>query len=118
MFHVSPKYKGVKWKAQPRIPSTLNPAKEDSKTKRVCFAPTVEKCLLAIDGVKCLSKVGLEYGDTWYLYECRNIHLISAEGKVPDFYATTEHWSLSETLMYYVGKVVWENEATIKIIHP
>jgi len=102
MFHVSRVYLGRKPTLTPKVPEGMSWG-ECTKTKRICVAPTVEKCLQGIDGIENLRFSELEENEGWYVYETKKRG--RAARKVRDYHTTQEHWILDETQFQYVGKV-------------
>lgn len=92
MFHVSIDRGEKTWRAFPRIPVRRHKSgAEDSTTARICVAPTVYQCLLAIDGISSLKYSSIRLAESWLIYTT-NASAYSAEGLVPDFSRTEEHW--------------------------
>ncbi len=52
-YHVTPKDYGDTVVFEPRIPESACDEWEDVKTPRICFAPTLEGCLMSASGVDC-----------------------------------------------------------------
>ena len=50
-YHVTPADHGPEVVFEPRIPSSAFHGMEDQTIPRVCFAPTIEQCLMAIAGI-------------------------------------------------------------------
>lgn len=97
-YHVSDKDLGDKFEFTPRFPSTANPA-ECSKTKRVCFAPTVWQCMIGICGTSAVSDIiqqflytAVEKGTQPAVYETRRV-LVKPPKIVSDYKVTGEMWS-------------------------
>lgn len=102
MYHVSVYYLGKKVTLTPRVPSTVMP-NEDNETPRVCFAPSVEQCLLGIHGVATIDKTYTNKVG-WFLYHTDEI-LEPAGSRVPDYHRSKEHWSLTSIEVKFVGVV-------------
>lgn len=110
MYHISAYYLGKKIVLMPKVPSTVM-ADEDNETARVCFAPSIEQCLLGIRGTKSIDKTYTgQYG--YFLYSTEET-LEPAGTRVPDFYRTNEHWSLKPVKVKFVGVVYFDKKTNI-----
>lgn len=105
IYHVSYTYLGDKIKLTPRVPPTAGP-KEDQTTPRICFAPSVIKCLHAIEGTKDSKRLRA----MWELskknpsvYYTKRLKSIVPAGKVPDKKFTEEVWVLRPITVYFSG---------------
>lgn len=103
-FHLSPTL--LSPVLSPRIPNNklTQIGVEDSITPRVCFAPTVDQCLLAIHNSE---------NESYYVYEplyYSELKLITSyelrkHKSVPDVSVTQECWSTVPVKLCLVGKV-------------
>lgn len=107
-YHISDKYLGINPTLQPRIPESIGPT-ECKKTKRVCFAPSIQQAMN--------SKVGVPKGTlvdvlVYYVaqtevknpvvYKTRQA-LMKPDSKISDYRKTEEVWSLDEITVTLVG---------------
>ena len=100
-------YKAKKWKVYPRVPKDRMDGEDDS-TPRICFAPTVEKCLMAVIGWDMpVEKWKMRpYHLSVYAYTSDQ-WVKPTEEQVPDQHITVEHWLTSPCTMRYIGVVEW-----------
>ena len=99
-------YKAKKWKVNPRIPSNRMDGEDDS-TPRICFAPSIEKCLLGITGYGSICRYSLnDCRLSAYAYTSDQ-WVKPTEEQVPDQHITDEHWLTSPCTMRYIGVVEW-----------
>ena len=106
-YHVSPKDFGETVTFNPRVPPTANSA--ECETPRVCFAPTIWQCLMAIEGT---SSAYTAIGDCVYqaahkgtnptVYGTR-ARLTPPPKLVSDFARTGEMWSLKPIKLRRLG---------------
>lgn len=98
-FHVSktPDIKVLK----PAIPESwmVLQGYEDNLTPRVSFAPSIDKCLMALSQ----NLTGQEF----YVYEAIDTRSIqpASVSKVPDSKVTKEHWSVTPVEVKMIGKI-------------
>jgi hypothetical protein len=99
MYHVSEVYLGSNPVFIPRVPEGIDTDIECSNIPRICVAPTIEKCLMAITGDPRLeSWIGKEL----YIYRFENVEYVRpTDEQVPDAYRTDEHWILEETIAIF-----------------
>jgi hypothetical protein len=116
-YHLSEKYHGKTVWFDPQIPSKMDPV-EDHKIKRICFAPSIEKCLMAIGGY-----------DDWKTTIITNpkqkyfVYAIHGHSKVfkptndlvPDIFRTDEVWRLESTRLFFKGKLKINNNGELYI---
>lgn len=69
MYHISDTYLGRKPLLTPRIPRVAKASGENIRTKRICVSPSIEQCVLGIDGVSYMESSSLEVGKSWYVYQ-------------------------------------------------
>lgn len=95
---------------QPRVPECRSD-EECSITKRICVSPTVEQCLLGIQGCDELYQVDL-CDSGWYVYEYkgRTKPKRVTEEMVCDSGITEEHWILKEEPFTFLGVVNYLDE--------
>lgn len=103
MYHISQIYMGKSPLFVPRIPAMAKENGENYRTKRICVAPSVEKCVLGIDGVENMSGSSLEIGESWYVYRTKKKGVPAKS--VLDFETTKEHWIKEETRFEYFGRL-------------
>ena len=60
MYHISDTYLGRKPLLTPRIPRVAKESGENIRTKRICVSPSIEQCVLGIDGVSYMESSSLE----------------------------------------------------------
>ena len=125
MFHVSSKDLGKKFVFVPRIPQSAEREKECIITERICVAPTVLNCLLAINGTTelCRQPVALKYPPlVVYEFQCDEYYTPSKE-ECFDVDSYGEKWILHNEIGYRVGYIkthdlVFKGEINIvKSIH-
>jgi hypothetical protein len=100
----------------PRVPkNTLtNSGNEEGTIARVCFAPTVDQCLMAMCN---------EYG-VYNIYEPVDYGVLTVVNNtkkfVPDYIYTNEIWTVTETKFKKLGSIYvygypdWEGEFLLK----
>jgi hypothetical protein len=101
MYHVSSCFLGISVFLTPKVPNARNET-ECSITKRICVAPSIKKCLLAIDGISDLKYSGIDENG-WYVYHTTEVGYPAKE--VFDYEITNENWLLKESEFKYIGKV-------------
>ena len=88
-------------KLNPRVPKNFFTENgfEDDKVKRVCFANSVDKCLMALS-MNCTNK-------EFYVYQPKNKHIVYKPSTqlVPDANVTGEHWIIEPVELICVGKI-------------
>lgn len=83
---------------RPRIPRDRAPF-EDRRIPRICVAPRVEGCLIALSG--CYYNRG-----RWWVYEVDDVEMAAVEPhQVPDARESGELWLLTPTRFRYAGTV-------------
>lgn len=88
---------------QPRIPSNYMTKNgyEDGKTARVCFAPSIDKCLMALSQ-KCTDmELYIHIPDNISKYEVLKPNI----SEVPDSKITNEYWICSPVKVKCIGKI-------------
>ena len=93
----------------PRVPKNFftENGYEDNKTKRVCFAPTIDTCLMCLS-MNCKNKeffVHVPVGNYRVIYP--NIN------QVPDVQFTGEKWICEPVKVECVGKIKVENKDAV-----
>lgn len=110
MFHVARRDLGPSLVLEPRIP--INASKtECQKTPRVCFAPTVEQCVIGIVGYairRDITYLGafLELANSQW---CPTVYYTHDDLYCPDptsdFLITEEHWALDPVSVERIGYI-------------
>jgi hypothetical protein len=99
-FHLSPEI--IEKQLHPRIPRNwmTNTGNEDNTIPRVCFAPTIDQCLIAVGG----------YREHFYVYEPElygGLQIVKdTRREVLDAYLTDELWVLSPVKLKRIGEIV------------
>lgn len=90
LYHISQDYLGRKPVFRPRVP--INRAPAESETPRICVAPSVSQCYLAI-GMEKLSDFIL-FRSTFHVYCVETDTHVKADKTVADREQTGERWLL------------------------
>lgn len=114
MYHISDTYLGRKPLLTPRIPRVAKESGENIRTKRICVSPSIEQCVLGIDGVSYMESSSLEVGKSWYVYQTTKKG--KPARKVQDFDTTEEHWIKEETRFEYFGKLFRFQESDFAVL--
>jgi hypothetical protein len=114
MYHISDTYLGRKPLLTPRIPRVAKESRENIRTKRICVSPSIEQCVLGIDGVSYMESSSLEVGKSWYVYQTTKKG--KPARKVQDFDTTEEHWIKEETRFEYFGKLFRFQESDFAVL--
>ncbi len=121
-YHLSTKYHGKKVLWEPRLTAYCP---EENIMPRICFAPTLEQCLMALEGHSSWEKAWLliihDIASLNKLY----VYAINKNSKVKkapcsavwDSFRTDEVWRLEPTVLNYQGKLGIKNDKPI-IIKP
>lgn len=109
-FHVSEKDLGATFKFTPRIPQS-RAEEEDDKIPRVCAAPSIAQCLIAIDGDPDLKRMyqnvplvlkNPPFAVYMFSVDEKEIYIPTDE-QVPDRYRTGEIWITKAVVGKRVG---------------
>ncbi len=114
MYHISDVYLGRKPLLTPRIPRAAKESGENIRTKRICVSPSIEQCVLGIDGINNMEFSSLEVGKSWYVYKTSKRGIPAK--KVQDFETTEEHWIKEETHFDYFGKLFRFQECDFAVL--
>lgn len=109
MYHISRKYLGDGVVLTPQIPTHRNTS-ECALTKRICVAPTIYQCLLAIDGIEDLKYSSIP-PEGWFVYHTKEIGVPARD--VFDVDKTQEHWLLESTYFKFTEKVFLDDKNSI-----
>jgi len=93
-FHVTEKDWGDKITLYPRQNGDFRPANEP-KTPRICVAPTIAQCLLALGGAIDVPTLNVYYTHS-KTHPTRRVH---------DAYITEERWILKPAIFYFYTKI-------------
>lgn len=115
-FHLTYEHHGDVVEFQPRVPiGTVEPDGIEHDTPRVCFAPTVEQCLMSASsfGTRTYEKVPPWMPDSderveyWHVYKLASQHKMVGPGGayIHDVKYTDEHWVLEPCRLVRVGGV-------------
>jgi len=96
LYHLSERWLGQRVTLAPRIPRDRAPF-EDRRVRRICVAPTVQGCLLALRG--CFYNRGV-----WWIYATSGVDAVEPIS-VPDASETGERWLLHPTEMVCVRRI-------------
>ena len=124
-YHISKSFLGENPVLKIKVPENSVEGIEDVKTKRVCFAPSIEKCLLGICGISEIDfriffieffENGTLSQENPGIYKT-NSKLIKPINKIPDYNITKEVWSLSDIKVDFLGYLSLEDliEGKIKV---
>lgn len=114
MYHISDTYLGRKPLLTPRIPRSAHKSGEDIRTKRICVSPSIEQCVLGIDGISYMESSSLEVGKSWYVYKTNKKGRPAK--KIGDFETTEEHWIKEDTHFEYFGKLFRFQECDFAVL--
>lgn len=107
-FHLSTKYHGKKVLFEPRVPISASEG-ENKIIPRVCFTPSLEQCLMAIEGYDDWRTIFFtHHNQKYFVYTIHgNSKIFTPDNNmVCDAYRTKEVWRLIPTMLYYRGKVI------------
>ncbi len=76
-----------------------NRAQEEPDDARICVAPSVPHCLIA------LGTLATEYGDNLFIYRTKNKVVGKPSYNVPDAHITKERWLTRQTKFVLTSKV-------------
>lgn len=114
MYHISDTYLGRKPLLTPRIPRSAKESGENVRTKRICVSPSIEQCVLGIDGVSYMEYSSLEIGKSWYVYQTSKRG--NPAKNIGDFNTTEEHWIKEETRFEYFGRLFRFQESDFAVL--
>lgn len=104
LYFVTDKYLGEDPILQPRVPEFTS-MMEDSRTKRICVAPTIYQCLIAIEASTKLIEEKVNYKRYRVyraIYDEETVRQPTAD-EVSDAYSTGELWFIQPTQFHHVG---------------
>jgi hypothetical protein len=103
LYHISHQYLGENPTFSPKIPDHPMPG-ENETIPRICTAPTISGCYLAIlSDFYLLAKEGQDIPE-YFVYATETDKAVFAGENVPDSNITGEHWIKEPTQFHLIGK--------------
>lgn len=107
-YHLSSEFLGNNPTLIPRIPLSVADI-EDTTQPRICFAPSIEHCLIGITGTICWS-IPLKNAN-FYIYAIHKNSKVMRPSfeMVPDAEKSGEVWRIIPTTLKFQGKAIIKN---------